>query len=231
MNLSQQSVICLAATRNTAELIVNQLRFHGFAIKNLSVLYRDEFRNRKQAHHFDYGAEGGGAAGPAGTNGVIGGVEGRCLAMGPPADCAREVFIAAGPILESLRGERSGMEAGIIAGALIRMGMPGVQATRYEVRLRLGGILLCVLATTPAELMQAKFIFHGARASDLVVVAGGAAPTVFAMPSRTLPSSARWGFFSPPTEGSGHPPDQRTALNRQDDPALTNEFYPIRNQT
>lgn len=196
MILSNKTVICLAETRNTAELIVDQLRFHGFAIRNISVLYRDGARNRKQPHHFDYGGEGG----PAEMKGVIGGVAGRNLAAGASPQFPEAGFIVAGPILECLRGGRGGIDAGVIAGALIRMGVPGVQATRYEVRLRLGGILLCVHATTPAEVLQAKFIFHSARAADLVIVERELAATVFSTSARGLTLARPGGFFHPPPD-------------------------------
>ena len=47
------------------------------------------------------------------------------------------------------------------------MGLPGSQARHYENRIRLGNILIAVHTESPAEAMQAKYIFTRGLAQDI----------------------------------------------------------------
>lgn len=186
--MSKQSVFCIAHCRNLAELIVDQLKFHGISNRDISILYSDIEKNGRKDHHF------GEAANPQVTDGaragaetVIGGTLGWILGIGALAVPGVGAFIAAGPMVASLRGDGAGATAGRIAGGLTGLGVPESKARHYEDRIRLGNILISVHTESPAEAMQAKFIFTRARAQDICFTEAAFLPTIRGIPNRVLP--------------------------------------------
>lgn len=168
--MSTKSISCIANCRSIAEMIVGQLKFYGISNRAISVLYPDEERNGRKTHHF--GAEpdipdANGVPASAGTGAVIGGTLGWVMGIGAMAVPGVGAFIAAGPIIGSLSSAAVGATVGGIAGGLIALGIPDRQARNYEDRILLGNILISVHTESPAEAMQAKFIFTRGRAQDI----------------------------------------------------------------
>ena len=189
--MSKQSVFCIAHCRNLAELIVDQLKFHAISNRDVSILYADVEKNGRKGHHFGDDLNNvatGGARTGAGA--VVGGTLDWIMGIGALAVPGIGAFIAAGPIVASLRGVGDGVTAGRIAGGLTGLGVPGSKARHYEDRIRLGNILISVHTESPAEAMQAKFIFTRARAQDICLDENAFLPVVRGIASRVPPQPA-----------------------------------------
>ena len=153
--MSKKSVFCIAATNAQADFIVEQLKSAGFSNNDISVLFPDKETTRDFAHEKNTKAPEGAVTG-AGTGGVIGGA---IPGVGP--------FIAAGPIMAALSGAALGATVGGIAGALIGLGIPELEAKRYEGKIRSGNILIAVHAEDSDDIRRARDIFHEAKAEDI----------------------------------------------------------------
>ena len=80
----------------------------------------------------------------------------------------KSVFcIAAGPILAALSGAAVGAAVGGITGGLIGLGIPEIEAKRYEGKVREGNILISVHTENSEEISRAKDIFTTAGAQDI----------------------------------------------------------------
>ena len=187
--MSKQSVFCIAHCRNLAELIVDQLKFHAISNRDVSILYADVEKNGRKGHLFgdDLNRQ---AADDASPGTVVGGTLDWIMGIGALAVPGIGAFIAAGPIVASLRGVGDGVTAGRIAGGLTGLGVPGSKARHYEDRIRLGNILISVHTESPAEAMQAKFIFTRARAQDICLDENAFLPVVRGIASRVPPQPA-----------------------------------------
>ena len=187
--MSKQSVFFIAHCRNLAELIVDQLKFHAISNRDVSILYADVEKNGRKGHHFgdDLNRQ---AADDASPGTVVGGTLDWIMGIGALAVPGIGAFIAAGPIVASLRGVGDGVTAGRIAGGLTGLGVPGSKARHYEDRIRLGNILISVHTESPAEAMQAKFIFTRARAQDICLDENAFLPVVRGIANRVPPQPA-----------------------------------------
>jgi uncharacterized membrane protein len=76
-------------------------------------------------------------------------------------------FIAAGPLLAALSGAAAGATVGGIAGALVGMGIPEIEAKRYEGKINGGNILISVHTDTSDREKRVTDIFKNARAEDI----------------------------------------------------------------
>src|SRR5690606_8367545 len=161
--MSQRSVICLATSRAQAEHIVDQLRLADFSSNDISALFADHGTTRDFAHETHTKAPEGTVAG-AGTGGVIRGALGWLAGIGALAIPGVGPFIAAGPILAALSGAAIGATVGGITGCLVGMGIPEIEAKRYEGKLQEGNILVAVHAEDSDEVARAKEIFETAEA-------------------------------------------------------------------
>ena len=141
--MSMKSVFCIATSRSQADLIVNRLQSSGFSSNDVSVLFPDKETTRDFAHEKNTKAPEGIATG-AGTGGVVGGALGWLAGIGALAIPGAGPFIAAGPILAALSGAAVGATVGGIAGGLIGLGIPELEAKRYEGKVKAGNILLSV---------------------------------------------------------------------------------------
>ena len=133
--MSRKSVFCITTSREQAERIVDQLKTARFSNNDISVLFPDKGTTRDFAHEKNTTAPEGAVAG-AGTGGVIGGALGWIAGIGALAIPGVGPFIAAGPILAALSGAAVGATVGGIAGGLIGLGIPEIEAKRYEARSR-----------------------------------------------------------------------------------------------
>src|SRR5580700_9269878 len=125
--MSKKSVFCIATSRGQADLIVGQLKDANFSNNDISVLFPDKNTTRDFAHEKNTKAPEGIATG-AGTGGVLGGALGWIAGIGALAIPGVGPFIAAGPIMAAL----GGAAVGGIAGGLIGLGIPELEAKRYE---------------------------------------------------------------------------------------------------
>jgi hypothetical protein len=161
-----KSVFCIVPHRNQAELIVERLKINGFSNNDISVLFPDESTTRDFGHEKNTKAPEGIATG-AGTGGVLGGALGWLAGMGALAIPGVGSFIAAGPILAALSAAAVGATVGGIAGGLIGLGIPELEAKRYEGKIKAGNILLSVHAENSDEIKVVEEIFKSVSADDI----------------------------------------------------------------
>jgi hypothetical protein len=164
--MSNKSVFCIATSRNQADNIVDQLKNANFSSNDISALFADKETNRDFAHEKNTKAPEGAVTG-AGTGGVIGGALGWIAGVGALAIPGIGPFIAAGPIMAALSGAAIGATLGGITGALIGMGIPELEAIRYEGRLHEGNILISVHTENSDEITRATDIFTHAGGEDI----------------------------------------------------------------
>jgi hypothetical protein len=164
--MSKKSVLCLAGSREHANRIVDQLRVADFSSNDISVLFPDKDTTRDFAYQKSTKAPEGAVAG-AGTGGVIGGALGWIAGIGALAIPGVGPFIAAGPILAALSGAAVGAAAGGIAGGLVGLGMPEIEAKRFEGKVTAGSILLSVHTENSDEIARAKAIFTKLGGQDI----------------------------------------------------------------
>jgi hypothetical protein len=173
--MSKKSVFCITTSREQADRIVDQLKEANFSNNDISVLFPDKGTTRDFAHEKNTKAPEGAATG-AGTGGVIGGALGWIVGIGALAIPGVGPFIAAGPIMAALSGAAIGAAAGGIAGGLIGLGIPELEAKRYEGKVKAGNLLLSVHTENAEEITRAKAIFKQAGAEDICVTGDATAP-------------------------------------------------------
>jgi hypothetical protein len=173
--MSKKSVFFLATSREQAEGSINQLKSADFSNNDISVLFPDKETTRDFAHEKNTKAPEGAVVG-ASTGGVIGGALGWIAGIGALVIPGVGPFIAAGPILAALSGIAVGATVGGIAGGLIGLGIPEIEAKRYEGKVKAGNILISVHAADSAEITQAKDIFTEAGAEDICSTGEAATP-------------------------------------------------------
>ena len=170
-----KSVFCIATTQGQAERIVSQLQSQGFASSEISVLLPDSTGTGDFGHVKSSKASEGIAAGATG-GGVAGGALGLLAGIGALAIPGIGPFIAAGPIMAALSGAALGATAGGIVGGLVGLGIPEIEAKRYEDKLRKGNFLVSVHVENGMESDRAKKIFTDAGAEDISTVSEATAP-------------------------------------------------------
>jgi hypothetical protein len=174
--MSKKSVFCITTTRDQADRIVGELKTANFSSNDISVLFPDKGTTRDFAHEKNTKAPEGAAAG-AGTGGVIGGALGWIVGIGALAIPGVGPFIAAGPIMAALSGAAIGAAAGGIAGGLIGLGIPELEAKRYEGKVKAGNLLLSVHTESSEEISRAKDIFTRLGAQDICTTGEASTPT------------------------------------------------------
>ena len=173
--MSKKSVFCITTSRDQADRIVDQLKTANFSNNDISVLFPDKGTTRDFAHEKNTKAPEGAVAG-AGTGGVIGGALGWIAGIGALAIPGVGPFIAAGPIMAALSGAAIGAAAGGIAGGLIGLGIPELEAKRYEGKVKAGNILISVHTENSEEITRAKEIFTNAGAQDICTTGEASTP-------------------------------------------------------
>jgi len=173
--MSKKSVFCIATSRTQAEQIVDRLKVANFSNNDISVLFPDKETNRDFAHEKHTKAPEGAVTG-AGTGGALGGALGWLVGIGALAIPGVGPFIAAGPIMAALGGAAIGAAAGGLTGALIGMGIPELEAKRYEGKIKEGNILISVHTENSDEISRAKEIFKAAGAQDICATGESSPP-------------------------------------------------------
>jgi hypothetical protein len=171
----KKSVMCIVQTQSQAESIVTQLQGAGFASNDVSVLFPNKDGTKDFAHEHNTKAPEGAVAG-AGTGGALGGTLGLLAGIGALAIPGLGPFIAAGPLLAALSGAAAGAAVGGIAGALVGMGIPEIEAKRYEGKIQGGNLLISVHAETNELAKRAEEIFRAARADDICSTSEASVP-------------------------------------------------------
>ena len=169
------AVFCIAPSELIANNIVGNLKSAGFSNNDISVLFPDKSSTRDFAHEKNTKAPEGATIG-ASSGGVVGGTLGLLAGIGLLAIPGVGPFIAAGPIMAALSGIAVGAAVGGIAGALIGMGIPELEAKRYEGKIKDGNILISVHAETSEEVTSAKKIFTDGMATDISSAGESSAP-------------------------------------------------------
>src|SRR6202167_498745 len=164
--MSKKSVLCIATSRQQADQIVGQLKNANFSNNDISALFADKGTSHDFAHEKNTKAPEGAVTGAV-AGGVTVGALGWIAGIGALAIPGVGPLIAAGPIIAALSGVAIGAAVGGIAGGLIGLGIPEIEAKRYEGKIKAGNILISVHAADSAEITQAKDIFTKAGAEDI----------------------------------------------------------------
>ena len=173
--MSKTSVFGIVKTHGQAEQIVEGLQSAGFPASEISVLLPDT-QGKHDIGHIKATKAPEGATTGAATGGVTGGVLGLLAGIGALAIPGVGPFIAAGPIMAALSGAAIGATTGGVVGGLIGMGIPEIEAKRYEDKLRNGNYLIAVHAKDGNEKDRAKEIFKSAGAEDISTSSMSKAP-------------------------------------------------------
>lgn len=164
--MSKSSVFCIAKSASQAEEIVESLQSSGFDASGISVLMPDTGGKHDFGHVKATKAPEGATTGAA-AGGITGGVLGLLAGIGALAVPGVGPFIAAGPIMAALSGAAVGATTGGLVGGLIGLGIPEIEAKRYEQKLRNGNFLIAVDANDHDQVDRAKEIFKDAGAEDI----------------------------------------------------------------
>lgn len=171
----KKAVISIVQRHDQAEAIVSQLQTAGFAPTDISVLFPDKSGTQDFAHEHNTKAPEGAVAG-AGGGGVIGGTIGLLAGLGALAIPGLGPFIAAGPLLAALGGAAVGAGVGGVTGALVGMGIPELEAKKYEGKIRGGNLLVAVSTETAEQRKAAEQVFKAFAAEDIATVGEAAVP-------------------------------------------------------
>ena len=171
----KKALMCIVQRYDQAESIVSQLQRVGFTPNDISVLFPDKQGTRDFAHEHNTKAPEGAVTG-AGVGGALGGTIGLLAGIGALAIPGLGPFIAAGPLMAALSGAAVGAGVGGITGALVGMGIPEIEARKYEGKIRGGNLLVSVHTDNPEERKRAEEIFKTARAEDIVAVSEQSVP-------------------------------------------------------
>ena len=173
--MSKTSVFCIANSHSQAERIVENLQSGGFPTSEISVLLPADEGKHDIGHVKATKAPEGATTGAV-TGGVTGGVIGLLAGIGALAIPGVGPLIAAGPIMAALSGAAIGATTGGIVGGLIGLGIPEIEAKRYEEKLKKGNYLISAHAEDGKQIDRAKKIFEELGAEDICTVAEATAP-------------------------------------------------------
>lgn len=174
-------MFCIATTRFQAERIVERLEFENFSNNDISALFADPSNGHDFANGRPANAPAGAGA-SAETGGVVGGALGWLAGIGALAVSGVGAFIAAGPI----SGALSGAAVGGIVGGLIRLGLPELEARRFEVEIQKGNLLVSVHNCSAEQLDRAHDIFNNAGAQEICSTGASSTPKENQVTYRTM---------------------------------------------
>lgn len=166
MSDKSTSVYAITLSHQQTETIVSRLKDEGFANNRISVLFPDKSTSADFAHEKSTKAPEGAVSGGL-TGGVLGGALGWIAGIGALAIPGAGPFIAAGPLAAAIGGAFAGATVGSITGALVGMGVPEIEAKRYENKVKDGNILISVHAKDSDEVSLAKDILKEHDACDI----------------------------------------------------------------
>jgi hypothetical protein len=170
-----KAVMCIVQTRHQAQLIIDQLQNAGFGKDDISVLFPNKEGSKDFAHEHNTKAPEGAVAG-VGAGGVLGGTIGLLAGIGALAIPGLGPFIAAGPLMAALSGAAAGASVGGLTGALIGMGIPEIEAKRYEGKIKGGNLLISVHTADGEARKRAEAIFKKGKAEDISTTSEASVP-------------------------------------------------------
>lgn len=182
----KKAVIAIVQNESNAEQIVGQLQAAGFSNNDISVLFPDKSGTKDFAHEHNTKAPEGAVAGATG-GGVLGGTLGLLAGIGALAIPGLGPFIAAGPLLAALSGAAAGATLGGVTGALVGMGIPEIEAKRYEGKIKGGNLLVSVHTDNAEQVKRAEQIFKQNNAQDISSTSEASVPK--SSRDATIPSS------------------------------------------
>jgi len=170
-----KSVVGIVDDEARADGIVTALQEAGFSSNDISALLPDKRGTKDFAHEHSTKAPEGAVVGVAG-GGVLGGTLGLLAGIGALAIPGLGPFIAAGPLMAALSGAAAGAAVGGVAGALVGMGIPELEAKKYEGKLRGGNILLAVHVEERDRQKRAEQVLKTGGAHDISVTGESSVP-------------------------------------------------------
>jgi hypothetical protein len=170
--MNHKSVYAIAISEGQANQIVDSLTKSGFSSNDISVLFPDKNTTHEFSHEKNTKAPEGAVTGAA-TGGLLGGTLGLLAGIGALAIPGVGPLIAAGPLLAAFSGAAAGATVGGITGGLIGLGIPEIEAKRYENRIAEGNILISVLTENGDDVNRAKSVLENAGAEDVSVTSIG----------------------------------------------------------
>src|ERR1700751_1514445 len=173
--MSKSQVFGIVKIHTQAEELVEELQEAGFPASEISVLLPGNEGKHDIGHVKATKAPEGATTGVT-AGGVTGGVLGLLAGIGALAIPGVGPFIAAGPIMAALSGAALGATTGGLVGGLIGLGIPELEAKRYEEKLKKGNYLIAVHAEESDDVDRAKHIFKNAGAEDISTVSEASAP-------------------------------------------------------
>lgn len=150
-------VLGVFADRVDADNAFDDLKAADVDVKEISVVTRQN----EGSTVINTGDEANPVAEGVATGGIIGGLAGLLIGVGAIAIPGIGAVLIGGPLAAALgltgaaattaAGAVTGAVAGGLIGALVGLGIPEEDARLYEDRVRAGGVLLAVPATTDTE--------------------------------------------------------------------------------
>lgn len=152
--------------REHVEKAVDRLRKEGFLSNDISVVFPDRDMNKEFALEKNTKAPEGAMTG-GGTGLLVGGTLGWLVGIGTLAIPGVGPLLAAGPIVAALAGAGVGGAVGGIAGGLIGLGLPEIEARRYEEEIKAGRILVSVHCDSVHAAQGARKVLEDSGAKDV----------------------------------------------------------------
>lgn len=183
-----KSVSCMVDDYPRASTLIGELKQAGFVDDDISVLMRDGAAGTDVMHEritdTPQSAATGAVAG-ASAGGLLGGVAGLVAGMVALAIPGIGPILAIGPIFTALSGAAVGAAFGGLTGAMVGLGVPEIEARRYESRLASGSVFIAVHTEDAGERQRVLEIFDRAGVSDIAQT--GETSVRGALPSRPEP--------------------------------------------
>jgi hypothetical protein len=161
-----KAIIGILSSREQAESTLENLRAAGIRPDNISVLLPDKSGTKDFAHEHNTKAPEGAMTG-AGAGGAIGGTLGLLAGIGALAIPGVGPLIAAGPLMAALSGAAAGAAVGGIAGGLIGLGIPEIEAKRYEGKIKGGNVLIAAHVENSQEQDTVERVLKQSGAQDI----------------------------------------------------------------
>jgi hypothetical protein len=162
----QIAVYGVYSERNDVESTVTMLKERGFASKDISVVFPNPNLTKEFAIEKNTKAPEGAMTG-GGTGLLVGGVLGWLAGIGTLAIPGIGPLLAAGPIVAALAGAGAGGAIGGLTGALIGLGVPELEAKRYEEAIKKGRILVSIHCPNVREAENARKLLEDAGAKEV----------------------------------------------------------------
>lgn len=164
-----QSLFCITPNDVVAQSIVEDLEVSGVPRSKISVVHPVGVHVGGGVPKLDPSVRIGIPLSLSACS-VLGGALGWLIGIGSLAIPGFGPIIAGGPIMQVIGDAAIGATLGGLSGALIRLGVPGYLAQRYEAGIRDGRTFISVLALRRREIRQVRSIFSAEGANDVSLI-------------------------------------------------------------